>query len=143
MLNQLLSNLTISRKFILLGAPILIALGLLFYNYQNTVLNLVDATRQEQVGIEHVKKLEDLISHIQKHRGLSAMARAGNNNVTDKINESKTQVNASFSSILEELPEHYTKTKNSIQQAQTEWDQLKLEPYSTNASENFAAHSNS
>ncbi len=120
----------------------MIALGLLFYNYQNTVLNLVDATRQEQVGIEHVKKLEDLISHIQKHRGLSAMARAGNNNVTDKINESKTQVNASFSSILEELPEHYTKTKNSIQQAQTEWDQLKLEPYSTNASENFAAHSN-
>lgn len=141
LLSRFLNNFTVAQKFAILGTPILISLCMLFYSYSTTILGLVNATKQEQVGIENVVQLDEIILVMQKHRGLNALARADNQNVIPEINQIKEQVDEKITNALNIVPENYTATRNALTQIQSQWNNLKLEPYSTDSRSNFRKHS--
>lgn len=140
-LSRLLGNLPVYQKFALLGAPILAALALLFYSYSTTLFGLIDATKQEQVGIENVAALDNVIKQLQTHRGLNAIARNSVNADRNSIDTVKAKVDESLKQALGMLPAHYTKTSAALNQIKNQWDALKNEPLSSDAAENFNKHS--
>lgn len=139
-LSRLLGNLPVYQKFALLGAPVLAALAILFYSYSTTLFGLIDATKQEQVGIENVAAIENVITWMQRHRGMNGIARKGDTSILGAIEKAKLQVDDSLNQAIEGLPEHYVKTRAALNQIKTDWNTLKEEPLSSNATENFSKH---
>lgn len=139
-LSKLLGNLPVYQKFALLGAPVLAALAILFYSYSTTLFGLIDATKQEQVGIENVSAIEKSITWLQRHRGLNGIARKGDTSVLPAIEKAKLSVDDSLTQAIDILPAHYVKTRDALTKIKTDWDALKTESLRTDATENFNKH---
>jgi twitching motility protein PilJ len=73
-----LKNLKIWQKLLLIGAPFLVPIGILFFLLLSAYNEQIDVTVQEKKGIEYLAALRQFIEHVPQHRGLTQGVLSGN-----------------------------------------------------------------
>ncbi|HEX4880068.1 MAG TPA: methyl-accepting chemotaxis protein [Limnobacter sp.] len=136
-----IGNLKMSYKFLLVVAPMMLALASLFGALINQQTALIRTTEQELVGVVEVPKYLRLMESIQRHRGLDQLAKNGDSSVQGKLNEQARDVEALLDELKAEIPADWTQTHESLASAAQAWQSLKQGQSSANAAQSFAQHS--
>ncbi len=135
----LMNRLRYPKKFALLGMVALVAvvvLQTLLYRQLNAV---IEPSRQELVGIEIIKPMNQLVSGMQQHRGLSSGVLNGNEALRDRRAGKEKEVAAALSALAGKLPPAIAGGER-WRNIQGTWATIQKDGLNWQAAESFARH---
>ncbi len=124
--------------FLLIIALIAYLVTYLFIQLQEDIL----FAEQEKTGVEYSVQLGKIVSHVQKHRGLSAQYIGGKSELKDQIVQVEEMVRTEIAQLItiENQYDGYLQTSNYWQQIETDWNDLIGKLDSLNQEESFGLH---
>jgi len=135
----LLSRLTFSKKFTLLGSITLIAVSIALFSLYTHMSETISSSKKELEGLALIQPLTKTIQSIQQHRGLSSAVLSGINDLTEnRIAKEKIAVEA-FSTLEAGLPEDIRQL-DSWKNITAEWNNIRASGMQWPQSKNFTAH---
>lgn len=100
----LMNQLRYPKKFALLGCVALIAIAVLQVNLYRQLAMIIEPSRQEMVGLTGIKALNQLVSAMQQHRGLSSGVLNGNESLKSLRTNKATELVSLFDAADKALP---------------------------------------
>lgn len=135
----LMNRLRYTTKFALLGLVAFVAIATLQITVYVQFSNVIEPSRQELLGIELLKPMNDLISAMQHHRGLSSGVLNGNDVLKEKRIEKEKEVVAMLSRVEAKLPTSLMRGA-LWEKIRADWAVIEKDGLSWNAAENFNRH---
>ncbi len=140
---KLISHLSFSNKFALLGGIFVIPLLFLLtgsYQYQQSA---IEFSAKEQEGLRMIYPLREFLQPLQSHRGLSLLIKEGNENLAERLEQQTQKANTALAS-AEQANLALGKELNlfdAYRAIQTQWEQLRTQDPDLNKAESFRQHS--
>ena len=136
---QLMNRLRYTQKFALLGFVALIAIAVLQVTLYRQLATVIEPSHQEIIGISRIKGLNQLISAMQQHRGLSSGVLNGNEALKEKRANKEKEVLRLFDDVETGLTPELK--NNPIWQAiRLDWTQIQRDGLSWIAPKSFEQH---
>ncbi len=142
---RLMRKLRLLPKFlivaILFAVPALLASGLFVKELNKSI----ELSRTEQQGLETLRQLQILSSHIQQHRSLRHLALAGNLNAKQDASQMVGQIDQHYAHLgnlinaIQRQAEELL-TIDGFKQTQTAWESIKQSTEQSKARESYQAH---
>ncbi len=139
----LLSRLRFTRKFLVIGLFMLLAMGVLGAVLAMQLLASARQANRELGGLEGVQTAVKLIQQVQQHRGLSSALLGGASDMRPKVDAKQAEIGEVIKAV-EAFEARYGSmfdTGASWATVKTRWEKLKGEGLVLSAPENQAEHS--
>ena len=95
-MSKILSRMLLWQKFALLTIIILVMVAVPVALYVTASNQVIDKVESQKTGLAQIESLFKVVSLVQQHRGLAAMALAGNSSAKDRLNKTTAAVNAAI-----------------------------------------------
>jgi methyl-accepting chemotaxis protein len=135
----LMNHLRYPKKFALLGAIALIAITVLQITLYRQLTGVIEPSRQELIGLEVVKPLNQLVSAMQQHRGLSSGVLNGNETLRDRRAGKEKDVIAAFGVVEAKLPAELLNGER-WRAVRSSWEAIRKDGLTWTAPESFGKH---
>ena len=135
----LMNHLRYPKKFALLGAIALIAIMVLQITLYRQLTGVIEPSRQELIGLEVVKPMNQLISAMQQHRGLSSGVLNGNETLRDRRAGKEKDVVAAFGVVEAKLPAELLNGER-WRSVRSGWEAIRKDGLTWTAPESFGKH---
>ncbi|MDH4394852.1 MAG: methyl-accepting chemotaxis protein [Limnobacter sp.] len=141
LINRCLGNLSMLKKFAVILIPLGITLGALYYQYYKVANSLIEASVSELEGAQFTLTQMDVVTKMQKHRGMSSMVLSGAVDQQAELNKLTQAVDQALQTMGMATPAHWPKTQQYAQDIVKDWENLKLNKQQLSASQSFEKHS--
>lgn len=101
--SKLLSGLKLSRKFLILGVIASALVIVPFYQFFVLAQEGIESANLELDGFEPTQKLLNVIKLVQEHRGMSAAALAGNEEIASQLTPKKQEVDRALADLESDM----------------------------------------
>ncbi len=138
----LLSRLRFTRKFLIIGLLMILAMGALTAILVVQLLSSARQASRELAGLEGVRASIQLIQKVQQHRGLSSALLGGASDMRPKVDAKQAEISEAIKSV-EAIEAKYGSlfdTGAAWNTVKTRWDKLKGEGLVLSVPENQAEH---
>ncbi len=136
---SLMNRLPYTRKFALLGIVAFAAIGVLQATLYYQLTKVIEPSRQERVGLNTLKSLNQLIAAMQQHRGLSSGMLNGNQSLAGQRANKEQEVIKLLAEADSILPTDL-KYGNHWQTMRTQWSDIQTNLTSWSAAKSFEQH---
>jgi len=139
----LLNSMKFPAKFALIAILFLLPLTILSYVLLQDLQQKIDATTQEQLGLEYIVPLRNLAEHTAQHRGMTHAYLLGSTAFKDQIQNKRDQLRDEYKKLLAvDAPlTKRLKTNGEAATFQQRWIALEQAAFSMQPEESFQAHS--
>lgn len=138
---SLMRKLRLLPKFFIVAClfaiPALLVSGL----FVQELNKAIDLSRTEQLGLQHLRKLQTLTLHLQQHRALRHLALAGNTNAKQAASQLTEQIDQDYQQLQALQQQTALAVAEDFKQALASWAQIKQTLEQTKSKENYLAHS--
>ena len=121
----------------LFAIPALLVSGL----FVQELNKAIDLSRAEQLGLQHLRKLQTLTLQIQQHRALRHLALAGNANAKQAANQLTDQIDQGYQQLQALQQGTSLAVADDFKQALASWAQIKQSLEQSKSKESYLAHS--
>lgn len=121
----------------LFAIPALLVSGL----FVQELNKAIDLSRTEQLGLQHLRKLQTLTLQIQQHRALRHLALAGNANAKQAANQLTDQIDQGYQQLQALQQGTSLSVADDFKQVLASWAQIKQSLEQSKSKESYLAHS--
>jgi methyl-accepting chemotaxis protein len=141
LINRCLGNLSMLKKFAVILVPLGITLGALYYQYYKVANSLIEASVSELEGAHFTLTQMNVVTQMQKHRGVSSMVLSGAADQQAELNKLTQAVDQALQTMAKTIPAHWPKTQQYAQDIVKDWEKLKFNKQQLSAPQSFEKHS--
>ncbi len=134
-----MNRLRIARKFSVLALIYFFAVGAVGYALYFNLSRVVGVAQSEREGLAVVRPLIKTMQLVQRHRGLTAALRGGDESVQGSLATTEKEVNASFLTLDGQISAHLPSIEE-WRHVQTAWTELQRTGARLTSSQNYVAH---
>jgi len=135
----LMNRLSYTRKFAVMGALSLVAIGVLLFNLFTVLDGVIRKSETELRGVAAMKPASRLVQSLQQHRGLSSGVLNGNAAMKDRRVAKEREVGEALQALAPHMPPALVEGE-AWQRVRKSWKDLAADGMNLVATENFAAH---
>jgi len=142
-MKNILRSMKLWQKFAVLGVIASVMTAVPLYELMQYKNSNIAVAKAENQGLDTVEVLIPLQRGLQAHRGLSAMALAGNAAADGDRQARQAEVNAQFSALAKIIADNaYGKPGDELKAMKAEWDRLsqQVDGRSISAADSLSAH---
>jgi methyl-accepting chemotaxis protein len=136
----LMGRLTFPRKFALLGAVALLAIGVLLVSLYLSLSSVIAPSKMELRGLEVIHAGADLIRLTQQHRGASSAVLSGNNEMKAVRSAKEQEVIQALNALAGKLPAEKWSGLPRWEKIRQDWNELQTSGLSLTQPENIRRH---